>query len=127
MKSGGIRIEAELKGLKPGVHGFHIHEYGNCLCPEGKCAGDHFNPTNAKHGGPNDAQRHVGDLGNIEADMQGNARQILDDHVITLNGPQSIIGRSIIIHEKPDDLTSQPSGDAGTRIGCGVIGIAKAE
>ena len=121
----GMHIVADISNLTPGTHGFHIHEFGDCACPDANCAGGHYNPTKQPHGGPHDKKRHSGDLGNIEADVQGNAHIDLIDDVITLNGRHSIIGRSVIIHEKADDFISQPSGDAGARIGCGVIGIGK--
>lgn len=121
----GTHITAQLSGLTPGIHGFHIHEFGNCACDDGKCAGDHFNPTKQLHAGPEQQHRHVGDLGNITADEQGNAvYDVIDTH-ITLNGPYSIIGRSVIVHADADDFTTQPSGNAGARVGCGVIGVAK--
>ena len=91
---------------------------------DGKCAGGHFNPTGMPHAGPDDAKRHVGDLGNLKADSTGNASYKRTDDVISLNGRNSIIGRSLIVHAKPDDFkTQQPPGNAGDRIGCGVIGI----
>jgi len=121
---GGVRVQAELTGLTPGEHGFHVHQYGDCAAMDGKCAGGHFNPTGAPHGGPESAERHVGDLGNITADASGKAVYDRVDKLLALNGPHSIIGRSIIVHAGRDDLTSQPSGDAGARVGCGVIGIA---
>jgi Cu-Zn family superoxide dismutase len=120
----GVLIEAELTGLQPGEHGFHVHEFGDCSMADGTCAGGHFNPTGAPHGGPDDAERHAGDFGNIKADQSGNATYKRVDKHIALGGPNSIIGRSVIIHADPDDLKSQPSGNAGARIGCGVIGIA---
>jgi Cu-Zn family superoxide dismutase len=123
-KEDGVEIVGEFTGLQPGQHGFHVHEYGDCSMADGKCAGGHFNPTGMPHAGPDDAKRHVGDLGNIKADSTGNASYKRVDTVISLNGPQSIIGRSVIIHAKPDDFkTQQPPGNAGDRIGCGVIGI----
>lgn len=122
--SDGVEIVAELTGLHPGEHGFHIHEFGDCSMTDGKCAGGHFNPTGAPHGGPDSEKRHVGDLGNIKADGEGKATYRRVDKMISLNGPHSIIGRSVILHAKADDLKSQPSGDAGDRIGCGTIGIA---
>ena len=122
-KEGGIEIVAELTGLQPGEHGFHVHEFGDCSMADGNCAGGHFNPTNQPHAGPEDAKRHVGDLGNIKANGQGHASYKRLDNVISLNGRNSIIGRSVIVHAKPDDLKTQPSGDAGDRIGCGAIGI----
>ncbi len=126
-KDGYVLIDAEVTGLTPGKHGFHIHEYGDCSMEDGSCAGGHFNPTHMPHGGPSDVKRHVGDLGNLTADADGIAKYQLKDTVVRLNGPLSIIGRGVIIHEKADDLKSQPSGDAGKRIACGVIGIAKDE
>jgi len=120
----GVHIHAELTGLTPGEHGFHVHQYGDCTSVDGKCAGGHFNPTGAPHGGPDSAQRHVGDLGNITADASGKAVYDRVDKMIALSGPNSIIGRGIIVHAGRDDLKSQPSGDAGARVGCGVIGLA---
>jgi Cu-Zn family superoxide dismutase len=90
---------------------------------DGKCAGGHFNPTGMPHAGPDDAKRHAGDFGNLKADSTGKATYKRSDSMVKLNGSKSIIGRSIIVHAKPDDLKTQPSGDAGDRIGCGTIGI----
>ena len=125
--AGGVKITWDLKGLAPGKHGFHIHEFGNCDCPDGKCAGGHFNPDGKKHGGPTTAERHVGDLGNIEADAKGESKGEMTDAVIALSGAHSIVGRTVMIHEKADDLKTDPTGDAGARIGVGVVGIAKEE
>lgn len=122
-KEDGVEIVGEFTGLEPGQHGFHVHEFGDCSMADGKCAGGHFNPTNMPHAGPDDAKRHVGDLGNLKANSSGKASYKRTDSMVTLNGRQSIIGRSLIVHAKPDDLKTQPSGDAGDRIGCGVIGI----
>jgi Cu-Zn family superoxide dismutase len=122
--SGGVEVDAELTGLAPGEHGFHVHEFGDCSMADGTCAGAHFNPTGAPHGGPDDANRHVGDLGNVKADASGKATYKRVDKLLALNGPNSIIGRSIIVHAAPDDLKTQPSGNAGARVGCGVVGIA---
>lgn len=120
----GLHITAHITGLTPGKHGFHIHEFGNCACDDALCAGDHFNPTHTAHGGPHSDIRHVGDFGNIIADEKGiGVYEAVDTHA-TLNGPTSIIGRTVIIHAQEDDLTSQPSGNAGARISCGVVGIA---
>ncbi len=122
-KSDGVEIVGEFTGLQPGEHGFHVHEFGDCSMADGKCAGGHFNPAGEPHAGPDDAQRHAGDFGNIKADGQGHATYKRTDKIIKLNGPNSIIGRALIVHAKPDDLKTQPSGDAGDRVGCGVIGI----
>lgn len=121
----GILIKGQISGLTPGEHGFHIHQWGDCACDDAACAGDHFNPTGQPHAGPTAPHRHSGDLGNIVADEQGNAVYERIDIQIQLNGPHSIIGRSLIIHAKKDDLISQPTGDAGARRGCGVIGLAR--
>ncbi len=125
-KSGNeMKIVADVTGLTPGKHGFHIHEYGDCSSPDGKSAGGHFNPTNNPHAGHDMAKRHEGDMGNLEADSSGKAHLELTDNMMTMSGERSIIGRGIIVHEKADDLHSQPTGNAGGRVACGVIGIAK--
>jgi Cu-Zn family superoxide dismutase len=124
-EEGGVRVVAEIEGLTPGKHGFHLHAYGDCSSPDGKSAGGHFNPEGKNHGSPDDAERHVGDLGNLEADESGKARYDRVDSHLSLAGPNSIIGRGVIVHAQADDLTSQPTGAAGARMACGVIGIAK--
>jgi Cu-Zn family superoxide dismutase len=121
----GIKIVADIEGLTPGKHGFHIHEYGDCSAPDGTSAGGHFNPDNKKHGATDAAERHVGDMGNVTADADGNAHFEWTDNLMTFSGPHSIIGRGVIVHAGEDDLVSQPTGDAGSRVACGVIGIAK--
>jgi len=120
-----VKVVADITGLTPGKHGFHIHEFGDCSSPDGKAAGGHFNPTNNPHAGHDAEKRHVGDLGNIEADIEGKAHLELTDKMMTMSGENSIIGRGVIVHEKADDLKTQPTGDAGGRVACGVIGIAK--
>lgn len=121
----GMKIVADFTGLTPGKHGFHIHEFGDCSSPDGKAAGGHFNPTNNPHAGHDAETRHAGDLGNIEADSSGKAHLELTDKTMMMSGENSIIGRGFIVHEKADDLKTQPTGDAGGRVACGVIGIAK--
>jgi superoxide dismutase, Cu-Zn family len=127
----GVRVDAHITGLTPGKHGFHVHEFGDCSSADGSAAeasaaGDHFNPAKNPHGAPDSAARHEGDMGNIEADASGAAKLNYVDHSLSLHdGEESIIGRSVIVHEKADDLKSQPSGDAGARIACGVIGRVK--
>lgn len=122
---GGIKIVADVEGLSEGKHGFHIHQYGDCSEPDGTSAGGHFNPDNKKHGAPTDVERHVGDLGNLVAGPDGRAHYERVDNVISFSGPHSIIGRGIVVHAGEDDLKSQPTGNAGARVACGVIGIAK--
>ena len=136
-----MKISINIEGLKPGKHGFHIHEKGNLLEGCGSlCA--HFNPDNTTHGDINDSKnnRHAGDLGNIIADKNGVCKQILYDKIIKLNGKYNIVGRSVVIHENEDDLglggldengeiidkkvhkESLKTGNAGKRIACGIIG-----
>jgi len=122
---GGVRVVAELTGLKPGEHGFHIHEKGDCSAPDGTSAGGHFNPGKHPHAGPDAAERHAGDLGNITANATGQAHYERVDKELKLTGDDSIIGRSVIVHEKVDDLKTQPTGNAGARVACGVIVAAK--
>jgi superoxide dismutase, Cu-Zn family len=121
----GIHVVADLTGLTPGKHGFHIHEYGDCSAEDGTSAGGHFNPEKMPHSSPSSKERHAGDLGNIEADKDGKAHLDYVDTMISFNGKNSIIGRGVIVHEKEDDLKTQPTGAAGSRVACGVIGIAK--
>ena len=121
----GIQVVADVTGLKPGKHGFHVHEFGDCSAPDGNSAGGHFNPTHKQHGAPDAADRHAGDLGNIEADASGKAHLDWKDKVMKLSGPDSIVGHSVIVHVKEDDLKTQPTGNSGERLACGVIGVAK--
>jgi Cu-Zn family superoxide dismutase len=121
----GVEVVADVSGLTPGEHGFHIHEYGDCSASDATSAGGHFNPHHMHHAGPEDAERHAGDLGNIIADAQGNARYKHVDAKLGFEGDDSILGHAVIIHVDQDDLKSQPTGDAGGRVACGVIGVAK--
>ena len=121
----GLKIVADLEGLTPGKHGFHIHEYGDCSALDATSAGGHFNPFNKNHGAPTSMDRHAGDLGNITADETGKAHLDWTDPILKLGGPNSIIGRAVIVHANEDDLHSQPTGNAGPRVACGVIGLAK--
>jgi Cu-Zn family superoxide dismutase len=114
-----------MTGLTPGKHGFHIHEFGDITSDDGSSAGGHFNPLNMPHSMPTSEKRHAGDMGNIEANENGNAHLDYIDSVMELDGNYSIVGHAVIVHEKEDDLKTQPTGNAGPRIGYGVIGIAK--
>ena len=123
----GVEIEAHIVGLKPNSkHAFHIHQYGDISKDDGTSAGGHFNPEGHDHGEPNGDTRHVGDLGNLEADDSGHAMYKRVDSVIALEGDHSIIGRGVIIHAG-EDMFTQPTGDAGSRIAMGVVGVANAE
>ncbi len=123
--AGKVKVTVHVEGLTPGKHGFHLHEWGDCSSKDGAAAGGHFNPTGAPHAAPEAAARHHGDLGNIEANQQGVAHIEFTDPVMKFDGPNSILGRGVIVHAQPDDLKSQPAGAAGARLACGVIGAAK--
>ncbi|WP_437723973.1 superoxide dismutase family protein [Sorangium sp. So ce861] len=123
---GGVKVAVQVSGAPKGKIAVHVHETGDCSAPDAKSAGAHYNPENHQHGLPDAAARHLGDLGNIEVKADGNGT-----HEIVAKGanlkqgaPNSFLGRAIIVHEKQDD-GSQPSGNAGGRIGCGVIGQSK--
>lgn len=124
-RGGEIEITGEITGLSPGVHAFHVHEYGDCSAPDAMSTGGHFNPEAKKHGDIHSKERHVGDLGNIKADGTGKAIVDIRDREIKFSGPHSIIGRGLIVHAAADDFKTQPTGNAGGRVACGVIGIAK--
>ncbi len=121
----GVRVVADLEGLTPGDHGFHIHAFGDCTAADAASAGGHFNPTGHPHAGPEAEQRHMGDLGNLTADAEGKAHYDRVDKHLALDGPYAIIGYGVIVHEKFDDLKTQPTGAAGGRVACGVVGVAK--
>jgi len=123
-KGDEVEITGELTSLKPGKHGFHIHEFGDISGKDGMTAGGHYNPTNMKHGAPDAKDRHVGDLGNSVADEDGKAVIKMTDKVIRLTGAQSIVGRAVLIHAHEDDF-GQPVGNAGGRLAAGVIGYTK--
>jgi Cu-Zn family superoxide dismutase len=120
---GPVTIVAEIQGAPAGSRGLHIHEAGDCSSADFKSAGGHFNPAGVAHAGPADAERHSGDLGNIEIGEDGSGTLTLTSDIVTLTAgePTSIVGLGVILHEGTDDLVSQPTGDAGGRIGCGVI------
>lgn len=123
--SDGVKVVADITGLTPGKHGFHIHEFGDCSDKEAKNAGGHLNPMKKDHAGPEATDRHEGDLGNIEADASGKAHLEMTDKMLKMSGDTSILGHAVIVHEKADDMKTQPTGDAGGRVACGVIGVAK--
>lgn len=121
-EGGKMKIETMVEGLKTGPHGFHIHETGDCSSADFASAGGHFNPSQAQHGALEAHHRHAGDLGNLVADKNKKANSTIFVDGITLKpGTNNIIGKSVIIHQDPDDLKSQPTGNSGKRIACGVI------
>jgi superoxide dismutase, Cu-Zn family len=125
---GGVRIQLNLNGLRAGVHGIHIHEIGECKEPDFKSAGKHFNPSGKHHGADNPQGSHAGDLGNIEVSQNGSVETQLQAPEVTLGpGAYSLLrpgGTSIIIHARRDDQKSDPSGDSGEPVACGVIQTA---
>lgn len=120
----GIRVEGKVTGLTPGKHGFHVHEYGDLSKADGTSLGGHFNPTHQPHSGPDMSSRHIGDLGNIVANAEGVAEFDFVDPLMRFMGPESILGRGLVVHAGEDDLESQPTGAAGARVAVGVIGVA---
>lgn len=117
-----VKVKASVQGLKPGLHGFHLHEKGDCSAPDATSAGGHFNPHGKNHGAPTDTQRHGGDFGNLTADDKGDATyEATVDGITLAAGTHSIIERAVIVHANPDDLTTQPTGNAGGRVACAVI------
>jgi len=126
-----VSISGEIKGLAAGLHGFHVHEFGDTTdgCTS---AGPHFNPNGKTHGGPQDTERHAGDLGNVTAGGDGVAKFDLKDSQISIAaGSKCIVGRTMVVHADVDDLgkggheLSKTTGNAGARVACGVIGLAK--
>jgi Cu-Zn family superoxide dismutase len=119
-ENGKVSVEVIAEGLKAGPHGFHIHEGKDCT-GDFSSAGGHFNPTAKVHGAPDASAHHAGDLGNIVADKNKKVQQTLTLEGATLTGTDSLIGKTVIIHQDRDDLKSQPAGNSGKRIACGVV------
>jgi superoxide dismutase, Cu-Zn family len=123
-----VTLSVALTGLMPGMHGIHIHEKGDCSAMDGASAGPHWNPFSSPHGQPTAAEHHYGDLGNLEAAADGTASLAFSTGQWTIGTTTStqaeIVGRAVIIHANPDDF-SQPAGNAGMRIGCGVIRVVE--
>ncbi len=121
-----VHLVANVTGLTPGQeHGFHIHEAGDCGSGDGMSAKGHFNPYGKPHGSPASAERHAGDMPALRADAGGNARIDTTLDVMSVKpGPASVVGRGLIVHASPDDYKTQPTGNAGARLACGVINPA---
>jgi len=124
--NGRLRIEAQVSGLTPGEHGFHVHEAGDCSAPDASSAKGHFNPATKAHGHYASEEHHGGDMPNLVADASGSAKYSAEISGLTLNGPKGVVGRSVVIHADPDDYKSQPAGNSGKRIACGVIDSQRA-
>lgn len=120
---GMVKVSGQVSGLKPNSqHGFHIHENGDCSSPDGSSAGGHFNPNNAAHGKHGQASHHVGDLPNLQANDKGMAIVQYEISQISLgSGTHDVVNRALVVHANPDDYTSQPAGNSGARLACGVI------
>ncbi len=122
LPDGAVKVVVNIENAPPGTHGLHIHEKGDCSAPDGTSAGGHFNPTSMPHAGPMAKEHHAGDLGNIQIGADGKGHLEIESSMLTVKpGPNSVVGRSVIFHEKADDLTTQPTGNAGGRLACGVI------
>ncbi|MCO5095430.1 MAG: superoxide dismutase family protein [Xanthomonadaceae bacterium] len=120
----GVRITGSLAGVAPGgTHGFHVHETGDCSAPDASSAGPHFNPGNHPHGHPGQGEHHAGDMPNLVADDAGVlAVDVVVSGVTLGDGAETdVLGRALVLHAKADDYATQPSGDSGARIACGVI------
>jgi superoxide dismutase, Cu-Zn family len=118
-----VRVVGNFSGHTKGSKGFHIHEKGDCSDPKGMSAGAHFNPGNHKHSGPYEPERHAGDLGNLTFDDKGNAAVnfVVGGISVSKNKADGIIGRAVIVHADTDDMETDPAGNAGGRVACGVI------
>src|SRR5215813_1307489 len=118
---GSVEVVVDLTGVPPGEHGFHVHDKGDCG-NNGQNAGGHFNPTNMPHAAPDAQSHHSGDFGNVTAGANGEVHTRFMTHSVTVKeGPSSVIGHAVVLHGSPDDLTSQPAGNAGPRIACGIV------
>lgn len=124
---GAVLVRADVRGLRSGGEfGFHVHEKGDCSAPDFTSAGGHFNPGGKPHAHHRQAERHAGDLENLRADAEGNATYAFETKLLTVGpGPTSVVGRAVVIHANPDDYTSQPAGNSGPRIACGLIRAAE--
>jgi len=120
--SGQTTAEVWIANATPGTHGLHIHEKGDCSAPDAASAGGHFNPAGNPHAAPTDKARHNGDFGNIEIGADGKGHMTITTDMLTVtDGPNCVVGKSVIFHEKADDLKTQPTGASGARYGCGVV------
>jgi Cu-Zn family superoxide dismutase len=124
VSSTGVAITGELNGLPASTtHGFHIHEKGDCSAPDAKSAGEHFNPTGQPHGDPLSTATHLGDIPNVQSDAEGHAsvNATITSATLRDGGPNDLVGKAVIVHAQPDDYETQPSGNSGDRIACGVV------
>jgi Cu-Zn family superoxide dismutase len=122
-----VAMKVEVSGLTPGLHAIHLHDKGDCSAPDAASAGGHWNPTSENHGKWAHAPFHHGDIGNLVADAKGKAELTLESDLWTLGDgkPSDVVGHAVVVHAKEDDFTTQPTGNAGGRVACGVIATAK--
>lgn len=117
-----VFVDAKISGLAPGPHGFHVHEKGDCSSSDAMSAGGHFNPTGKPHGNPGSPDHHAGDIPMLVADASGNASLSMEVGPMSIgSGATDIVGKAVIVHKDPDDYTTQPAGNSGARMACGVI------
>ena len=118
-----VFVIAELSGLKPGPHGFHVHEKGDCSAPDFSSAGGHFNPDSQPHGDPTAGAHHVGDMPMLVADASGKAMARAELRTMSIGGggATDIVGKSVVVHADADDFRTQPAGNSGPRVACGII------
>jgi len=126
---GQVTLKIKIEGAEPGSHAVHLHENGDCSAPDGASAGGHWNPTHENHGKWSASPFHRGDIGNIEVGADGTGNFTLTTNLWTIGGaPETdVIGKGVIIHSKADDFATQPTGNAGGRVGCGVVRLAEAK
>ncbi|MET0342940.1 MAG: superoxide dismutase family protein [Polyangiales bacterium] len=119
----GVKLTLHVTGAPPGEHGAHIHEKGDCSDAEAKSAGGHWNPSQHKHGAPPPSSSHLGDLGNltVAADGTGTLELTSESWKLGDGSPEDVVGKAVVIHGGPDDLVTDPAGNSGARIGCGVV------
>jgi superoxide dismutase, Cu-Zn family len=121
-KGDKVTVEAKVSGLAPGGHGFHVHEKGDCSAADGMSAGGHFNPTGKPHGDPGAPDHHAGDMPMLQADASGNATLTTELSAISVgSGAGDVVGKAVVVHKDVDDFKSQPAGNSGARVACGVI------
>ncbi|MBK8667512.1 MAG: superoxide dismutase family protein [Burkholderiales bacterium] len=117
-----VSASGSVTGLAPNArHAFHVHEKGDCSSPDFNSAGGHFNPTSQPHGAHGSGKHHLGDMPELVTDASGTANIGFNSSSLKLRGPNSIIGKAVIVHAAPDDVNAQPTGNAGARLVCGVI------
>lgn len=121
---GSVTVTIDISGVAPGTHGFHVHSTGDCSAADATSAGPHFDVGGNPHGAPGTAPHHTGDFGNLTADANGRIQtQFTTRSVTVAPGANSVVGKAVILHANADDLTSQPAGNAGARIACGVANL----